>query len=185
VSALVDWLVRPLLAGEQHFPPEVRLGPQEFRLAGMEVTARASWEELLTPAPRFRELHLCLLSPTGQHAGRPFRKRLVLPDPALYFGGWLQRWNLCCERPLSPALLEVVREQVEVTACRGETQTLRLDAHAPFVGFVGQVSFELLQPESVAPEARTALAALARFSGYCGTGGDTMRGMGQTVAEVR
>jgi CRISPR/Cas system endoribonuclease Cas6 (RAMP superfamily) len=77
-------------------------------------------------------------------------------------------------------LLETVRIHVGISVCHGGTETVLLEAKRRFIGFVGAVTFCVLKPEVVTSEEKAALAALVRFSNYCGTGVETTRGMGQT-----
>jgi CRISPR/Cas system endoribonuclease Cas6 (RAMP superfamily) len=76
----------------------------------------------------------------------------------------------------------VVERQVSV-----DYDHLRLARHALFFdgartgaqGFIGMCCFTV-HPARVAPEHRTILAALARYSYYAGTGRKTTMGMGMT-----
>jgi CRISPR-associated endoribonuclease Cas6 len=179
-AVLADEIATPLMQGVKGSREEIRLGPQIFRLLSAEVVDAVSWQELLTPAPERDTWEFQLLTPTAHHAAGLFRKSIVLPDPENYFGSWMGRWNLCCEGKLDAALKERIAERVVVTACEGGTRAVRLDAGRTFIGFQGRVRFALLKPETAPAEAKTALTALARFASYCGTGVDTMRGMGQT-----
>jgi CRISPR/Cas system endoribonuclease Cas6 (RAMP superfamily) len=184
VSVLVDWMVAPLLEGARLGAAEIRLGPQAFRMGQPEVVAAARWEELLgRDAGGLAAFEFRVLSPTAHHVSglEPgIRKSVVLPSPELYFGSWLNRWNLCCEQKFTADVLTLVEQQVAVTHCAGSTQRVLLDGARPFLGFEGSVRFALLKPERVDLEGRMALAALARFADFCGTGVETMRGMGQT-----
>jgi len=181
VAVLSDDLIAPLLEGIERAGDTVRLGRQTYRLRDQEAVGAVTWEELLHAAPTAREFGFRLISPTAHHAPGELRKSVVLPSPELYFGSWLGRWNVCCPVKFDmEAIRTLVEQQVAVKMCEGGTRAVTLDQGRPFIGFQGEVRFTLLKPETVAPEARTALAALARFAAYCGTGVDTMRGMGQT-----
>lgn len=187
VGVLVDHLVMPLLAGATG-RSAVCLGEQEYKLCPVQVLEQVSWEGLMAAATQ-SEWEISLRSPTAHHPAGPVRRTVVLPEPALYFGSWLGRWNLCCESPIDPALLETVRIGVEVSACDGRTHTISLPRgrkigapHKPaqFTGFVGDVRFRAIPVAKVPVNALRSLTALARFATFCGTGVDTMRGMGET-----
>ena len=181
VAVLADSLIAPLLEGIAQAGETVRLGRHSYRLREQEAVGAITWEELLTPCPSAREFAFRMLSPTAHHAPGELRKSVVLPAPELYFGSWLGRWNVCCPIKFdTDAIRSLVEQQVAVKACEGGTRAVMLDQGRTFIGFQGEVRFTLLKPDTVAPEARSALATLARFAAYCGTGVDTMRGMGQT-----
>ncbi len=182
VVVLADWLVNPLLEGIETSPKEIRLGPQAFHLMRWEVSDSATWQDLLMPPPDdWRQFTFELVTPTAHHQRHPFRKSIVLPSPELYIGSWLERWNLCCEVKLdADALRRVVEERVAISAASGATRSVPLDPGRLFIGFEGQVRFALLEPKTFPEPERHALAALARFANFAGTGVETMRGMGQT-----
>jgi hypothetical protein len=182
VALLADWAGAALKAGLPAAGTELRLGGQRFEFDGWESVAGWGWRSLAATAP-FLEASFRLLSPTAHHLSGPIRKSAVLPDPALYFGSWLNRWNLYAppEMRLGHGLLELVRERVAVAACAGQTESVPLDEGRVFTGFVGEVQFRLLKAAGVPDGGRRALGALARFAEYAGTGVETMRGMGQTV----
>ena len=181
VAVLADSLLAPLLEGIERAGETVRLGHQTYSLREWHPFGAVTWEELLTPRPMAREFGFRIVSPTAHHAPGELRKSVVLPSPELYFGSWLGRWNVCCPTKFDMEVLRtLIEQQVAVNMCEGGTRAVTLDQGRPFIGFQGTVRFTLLKPKTVAPEARSALATLARFAAYCGTGVDTMRGMGQT-----
>jgi len=187
VGVLVDHLLVPLLAGAAR-ASVVCLGEQQYRLCPAQVIEHDSWEGMMSGDPR-TEWQFELRSPTAHHPAGPVRRTVVLPEPALYFGSWLGRWNLCSVNMLDPALLEIVRTGVEVASCDGRTHTIGLPRghkigtpHKPaqFTGFVGSVRFRAIPAAKLPADSLRVLTALARFSTFCGTGVDTMRGMGET-----
>jgi CRISPR/Cas system endoribonuclease Cas6 (RAMP superfamily) len=180
VAVLADPFVAPICEGADRYGTDLRLGPQLFRRVSMEKRGEVSWERLLRSREPLLAMSVRLVTPTAHHAPGPYRKAVVLPAPETYFGSWFDRWNLCSPCPFPESLLETVRMNVGISACRGQTETVLLDARRRFIGFVGEVTFRLLKPEMAAPEEKVALAALARFSNYCATGVETVRGMGQT-----
>jgi CRISPR-associated endoribonuclease Cas6 len=182
VVLLADSLIAPFLEGIESAGETVRLGNQTYSLREWHSFGAVTWEELLSPCPTARDFGFRMASPTAHHAPGELRKSVVLPSPELYFGSWMGRWNVCCPAKFdTEALRSLIEQQVAVKMCEGGTRAITLDQGRPFIGFQGTVRFTLLKPETVAPEYRTALAALARFAAYCGTGVDTMRGMGQTT----
>jgi CRISPR/Cas system endoribonuclease Cas6 (RAMP superfamily) len=202
----------------------VRLGSDEFRLAGYEETARASWEKLCRPDPGWQAVRLELATPTGFHEPGEWDMRVPLPTSRRFFGSWLRQWNLNAPEAWRLAegerLLDLVETRVGVSGCRGQTVRVNLTTGEcrafgergeggheggaeVFLGFAGEVEFRLLEWrrmnrdereaaaaagktgrrmfEPVTDEERSSLARLARFSYFCGTGGETQRGMGVTL----
>jgi CRISPR-associated endoribonuclease Cas6 len=182
VGALPDQLGPAIQEGAARYGRDLRLGPQRFRVVDLEISEQVSWEQLLESSCGASGLSVQLVTPTAHHAPGPYRKAVVLPAPETYFGSWFNRWNLCCPVPFPESLIETVREQVAIGACRGQTKMVQIDDVRRFIGFVGEVTFRVLKPELMPPEQKAALAALVRFSNYCGTGVETTRGMGQTRA---
>ncbi len=181
LSVLVDGLYAPILEGQAAQEDIFHLGNFAYRVCEREVHHLQTYEEIVEGVrPDAKEFRLRLCTPTAHHRGSEIRKAVVLPDPELYFGSWWTRWNLCSELQISEAVLAVVARQVAVSYCQGGTQTANIDEGRNFAGFVGEVTFVLLKPNTIDPEIRQALAALGRFAEYCGTGVDTMRGMGET-----
>ena len=182
LSVLADWLLEPLLNGVEKRKNTLYLGRQAVRLASIQTVAETTWEDFFVPPyGEIAEFYISLLSPTAHHASGAYRKSVVLPSPELYFGSWFSRWNLCCELQMPESALEAVSAQVAVAYCSGATQPVSIDRKRPFIGFVGEVRFTILKPEELADNIKRCLLALARFSNFCGTGVETIRGMGQTV----
>jgi CRISPR-associated endoribonuclease Cas6 len=175
---LEDFLTGSLGEGEA----EIILGRATYKLIRWETVASASWGSLLRiPQVPCTEFNFRLLTPTAHHRQGRLRKSIVLPSPELYFGSWFNRWNLCSPTPMPDELLRVVDDRMVVSACAGSTQSVPQDRGRVFIGFVGAVRFALLSPDCVPLEFQQMLLALARFASFCGTGVDTMRGMGQTL----
>lgn len=183
ISILVDEIASLILAGSQQQEQCIRLGNQHFKINSVELDTVKSWDNLLDPMTAlFSYYNICLLSPTAHHASGLYRKTIVLPSPELYFGSWFGRWNLYCpcKYRFDPKLLEVIEGQVVISACAGSTQSVKVDEQRVFIGFQGDVRFTLIKAAMIPDEQRIALTALVRFSNFCGTGVETMRGMGQT-----
>ena len=192
VSLLDDRLIAPLqeAAAQER---EIRLGRQRFTLASPpERRADVAWEELIPHEVRQRPCMMVrLLTPTAHHAAGPHRKAVLAPSPETYFKGWLNRWNLCAGRwgcapfAIDESVAAAIDSHVVIAAFSGRTEIVRdLDPGRHFVGFVGEVSFEILKPQTVSHGLRASLEALCRLAAYSGTGIETMRGMGQTKARI-
>lgn len=131
---------------------------------------------------------------SGKRPGgeRDARKTLPWPDPDRCFFHWLSKWRLYSEAPLREDLPRWVNRHVGVSAYEGRTVRPELREEGkgaaglkrPFIGFIGQVEFSLLRVKEVPEEVKRELWALARFATYCGTGVDTIRGMGQTIGPL-
>lgn len=189
VSVLADWLVPVLLEGARQDGPRLQLGPYPFQRGGHgERVAKADWEELYSaPLPREALWRVALWTPTAHHPAGGLRRPVILPTPANYFGSWQSRWELCCELPLAAGLRSVVLDHMIVASCAGQTREVHLQDRAGgggadrlFCGFVGEVTFQVLPPGDQDRDVLRSLHALARLSPFCGTGVETMRGMGQT-----
>jgi CRISPR-associated endoribonuclease Cas6 len=133
-----------------------------------------------------------MLTPTATHVSsegrgdKPPRKTNPLPEPDCYFTYWLRKWNYYAPPELkldTSAVTNMIRRNLAISKFRGGTQSEWLweeKRRRPFIGFVGEVRFEVLKPKEVGQEGLSVLAALARFADFSGTGVETTRGMGQT-----
>jgi len=191
VSLLDDRLVGPVteVAAREG---KLRLGQEPYTLVGVQVREEVTWEELLPTEvrarPRFR---VRLLTPTAQHVPGPHRKVAVVPSAENYFASWLNRWKLCAGQwecapfAVDESVLGAVESNVVIAGFKGGTEVVRnLDARRQFLGFVGEVEFEVLRPQSLSHGVRASLEALGWLANYCGTGVETMRGMGQTEVRI-
>lgn len=203
VSTLLDGARRPttcLTAGQSHYirltafepalahvlarhflletPAPMRLGESDINLVAVSLDNGApgggwnTYSQLLSlPAPA--RLTLAFDSATTL---RQKGHNLPLPDPAGLFNGYLSKWNAFSPLPLSP---DVVNSAVDAGALlltwhdiRSAVVRLR---GTPQIGFTGLAQFRL-KPGAFT----TALAALARFAPYCGSGYHSTQGMGRT-----
>ncbi|HSV72143.1 MAG TPA: CRISPR system precrRNA processing endoribonuclease RAMP protein Cas6 [Chthonomonadales bacterium] len=181
IGCAADWAAEAIMAGLPPKGARIDLGRDEFRFEGAQAVRRASYAEMLDAGPEGHTIHLRLTTPTAHHASGPTRRTIVVPDPTLYAGSWLRRWNLFAGTPFSAALLEAVAERVVVGAFSGGTHAVALDRRRVFLGFVGHAHLVILPTGNDGPDPLpSALWALARLAEYCGTGVDTMRGMGRT-----
>jgi len=191
--SLLDDRLAPLLEQAAAQESEIRLGRQRFTLASPpERRAGVAWEELIPPQVCQRpSMVVRLLTPTAHHAAGPHRKVVLAPCPEMYFKGWLNRWNLCAGRwgcapfAIDESVAAAIDSHVVIAAFSGRSEIVRnLDPGRHFVGFVGEVSFEILKPETLSHGMRVSLEALCRLAAYSGTGIETMRGMGQTQVRI-
>jgi CRISPR/Cas system endoribonuclease Cas6 (RAMP superfamily) len=112
------------------------------------------------------------------------RKTLPWPDPDRCFYQWWSKWPLYAEEPVRGDLPLWVNRHVGVSGHEGRTKRVNLAEEGKFsrvfIGYVGTAEFSLLGGREVPEEVKRDIWTLARFSTYCGTGLDTLRGMGQT-----
>ena len=181
VSLLADWLSSPVLDGLSDSSQMIRLGREGYVITGWNVVRQANWESLLDCGNRPRDFAFRILTPTAHHTPGIVRKSIVAPSPELYFGSWLNRWNLCCVQAMPDEIADVVAGHLALSSFCGKTEAVRLEKDRTFIGFVGSVRFSVLAAQTLSADAIRYLQALARFADFCGTGVDTSRGMGQTV----
>ena len=181
IGVLADEIGSLLLEGARKCGAEIKLGRQSFTRRKLELFDEVSWPELLPRhAPQKTEIAIQLLTPTAHHQAGPYRKAVPVPQPENYFASWLCRWNRFSPTAIDTAILKTVERAVAVKAFCGRAEMVPLDRGRCFIGFVGEVTFQILKPEKLAVWERCALWALARSASYCGTGVETVRGMGQT-----
>jgi len=192
-ASLLDDRLAPLLQEAAAQEGEMWLGRQRFELASPpERRADIAWEELISHEVCERPCMMVrLLTPTAHHAAGPCRKAVLAPSPETYFKGWLNRWNLCAGRwgcapfAIDESVAAAIDSHVVIAAFSGGTEIVRdLDPGRHFVGFVGEVSFEILKPRTLSHGLRASLEGLCRLGHYSGTGIETMRGMGQTKVRI-
>lgn len=179
IGCVADEVVDPLMRGLRRIGPALALGRTPYELSRVEISRRIAFDELAS-SPNGRTIRLRLLTPTAHHAPGLVRRSVVVPDPVLYFGSWLRRWNLYAPEPFAEMLMDAVATQIGIRGFQGGTQMLTLDRGRVFIGFTGTVEFAILDGPIDVTELAAAAWALARLAEYCGTGVETMRGMGQT-----
>lgn len=184
VSALADDLIEPLMAGLPSVGASVRLGRTGYLVRDVGIVETRGFEEMAEATNPQPVIRLRIITPTAHHAAGAVRRSIVVPDPRLYIGSWLGRWNLFADAPYDLELLEAVADSVVVSAFAGRTRAERLDGRRIFIGFVGSVEFRVLDCGRPIEPIAAAVWSLARFAEFSGTGVETMRGMGQTrIAE--
>ncbi len=190
LSLLDDELVNVIYDGFEKSGTTVRLGDDAFEITGIPAIVKTEqWEELMAQAIHNSQTQWSfdMLTPTATSGKPGFDKQCPTPSPEAYFSSWLHRWCHCAPEPYnylfdSLELRDFVETGVAVSFFNGRTESVKVYKKmrfCPFIGFVGSVGFRVLNGvrdiEKIA-----ALTALARLAPYCGTGKETMRGMGQT-----
>jgi CRISPR-associated endoribonuclease Cas6 len=168
--------------------PVLRLGRAVLLIKEILVTPGShpwagytSWARLAGEARAADEVTLDFCSPTAFGFGqkRWGKKAVVLPDPELVLGSLARSWNSLSPPPLGvdrDALRAYAQEHVVVKRMEGlRTQMLRF-RRAPQVGFVGRVTYGLMENDA---EMRCTVNALAELAFYSGVGMKTAMGMGQ------
>ncbi len=181
VSTLDDECLDPITYRLRPEKAPLVLGDAGFPIIECGLLCSLDWQEAMTPSGEMTQFDFLLKSPT-QHRQAAGKKRrcIYTPDPRLYFMSWLRRWNAFSDVKFPAETIDECLGELSVTRFRGGTEKVNWDIPRPFVGFVGSVSFGILDPRAVPAEVKVALLALARISPYCGTGCETMWGMGQT-----
>jgi CRISPR-associated endoribonuclease Cas6 len=180
VSVTADPVIEPLLTGLPRTGAPIVLGRCRYTLRDARVVRAATFDEMCAEPPPGHSIRIRLLTPTAHHQPGTLRRSIVVPDPRLYLGSWLGRWNLFANMPFDAEFLEAAAESVVVSAFEGRTRAAPLDGRRVFLGFVGMVEFRALDGGRPAAPIAAAMWALARFAEFGGTGIETMRGMGQT-----
>jgi len=168
--------------------PILRLGRAQLLIKEIRVTPGShpwagytSWAQLASDARPEPEIALEFISPTAFGFGQKEwgKKVVVLPQPEHVFGSLVRSWNGIAPPPLHvdrQGLQAYVAEHVVIKRLHGlETRMLRF-RRSPQVGFVGRVTYGLMEPDD---EAQCQLHALAGLAFYTGVGMKTTMGMGQ------
>ena len=181
IGALADGAADILRQGIERYGPTIGLGPQQYQLEQVSVEDEVSWAELAQTAPVSSAYQVRLLSPTRATEPEAPRKAAPPPCPEGYLAS-IAQWNRGSPDgvfALDESVVTFAAEAVQLAACQVRVESLR-HFGGVFVGYVGEVTFEVLEPRRIGPAYLHALAALARFANYCGTGKGTAAGMGQT-----
>ena len=148
-----------------------------------------TWEEIMAQAIHNPQTQWAfeMLTPTATSGKPGYDKQCPTPAPETYFASWLHRWRHCAPPPYNELFDELdihdfLDTGVAVSFFSGKTEIVKIykkKRFCPFIGFVGSTGFRVLNGVNDR-EKVAALNALARLAPYCGTGKETMRGMGQT-----
>ena len=127
-----------------------------------------------------RQWQVEFTTPTTFNTGRTTEGRdhhLPFPLPESLLKSWLRRWQAFAPIALpEEELLDWVRSNLAVSAYRLHTLPVREAGHLR-MGCVGCLTLRALD---MPPYLRAAVDLLAAYSFYCGSGGHTAQGMGQT-----
>jgi CRISPR-associated endoribonuclease Cas6 len=127
-----------------------------------------------------RQWRLEFVTPTTFNTGRTTEGRdhhLPFPLPESLLKSWLRRWQAFAPLALpEEELLGWVRSNLAVSAYHLHTLPVREGEHLR-LGCVGSLTLRALD---MPPYLRAAVDLLAAYSFYCGSGGHTAQGMGQT-----
>jgi CRISPR-associated endoribonuclease Cas6 len=178
VTLLQDTLFDALWSGVQAVG-EIDLKGRTWPVRWPDATIkRLSYEHLVTGVRPAREFTVRFLSATTFRAGE---MNIPLPEPQAVFHSWLSRWNdfASPRRRISTELMDVVRACVAISAHRLHTKWHDL-GHSQIVGFVGQVTYDIIDARKLDQALVGQLNVLADYAQFCGTGRKTTYGMGQT-----
>ena len=181
ISLLDDRLIATLLEGVALCGNTVKLGSHELFLEHPPLVAESvSWAMLVDPAGHpVRRWSLRFVTPTAFHrAGQRARRPEYRPLPQLAIQGWLDSWNRFAPSPLPGDFADAVAPYVSLCIHRGVTEQRNLDRRRCFIGFVGDITYAC--GDQVSDPDVMMLDCLVRYSRWCGTGVDTVRGMGVT-----
>lgn len=149
---------------------------------GWLTREQATYAQLAAAARPATQIDFEFLTPTSFRAGK---LHYPLPEPRSIFRSLLARWNAFAPGPLlmdDEHLIQVVEQHVCVRRLDIRTQLIDFGKgnRGKQVGFIGQVSLQIVQPGLVLPEDILRLNALADYAYFCGVGHKTTHGMGQT-----
>jgi hypothetical protein len=155
---------------------QVRLGPATCTVS--DVAFRSASHHELARVPLIDGVRLRLLSAAYFSSGGA---HVAEPDPRLIAGSWRRRWNASLpkdhELAVDAALWRDIHLALHVTGSGLHAETRDNGYHLQ-PGLIGTATMRL---EREAPAAvRLALAALARFAEFCGTGAQVTHGFGAT-----
>ena len=130
----------------------VALGP-------LSLVEAMSWGELQSSAVPVQQFTVHFLSPYFSRKGN---SQLPLPLPGSVVGSLERHW--AAHAPVLATVLS--RDQVELVIAhlRGETAQVQLD-HDRWIGFVGEVRYEVARGGSSARQSLGTLLSAARFTG--------------------
>lgn len=142
------------------------------------LITRQSYDYLLTNVRPSSNIQVRFVSSTTFRQGD---LDLPLPEPTPVFQSWLSHWNdfAPAQRRMSTDLMEIVHACVGICSHRVRTEWHDL-GYSQIVGFVGEVSYAIVDAKRLDQELVWQLNVLADYAEFCGTGRKTTHGMGQT-----
>lgn len=105
-----------------------------------------------------------------------------LPDPALVFYHYLNGWDSFAPRDLQVNLnvVDALAAHLILTEHQLETRPVRFETRGSRIGFLGKVTYKMMDWEKLGVDFLATVQTLACFSEFCGSGDFTERGLGQT-----
>jgi len=175
-----------LLAVEKRPPEYVELDRIKFRILNITSdsgqhpwAAKSSYAALYCQYrekenEQARQAAMDFVSPTAFHSNG---KTVLFPTPALVFGGLLNTWNEY-HQPLFPVedVRALVEEHVGVSRYALSTRSFLAKAQHRELGFQGQITYQLMLPDS---RIDWLFHLLAHYAFYAGVGYQTTTGLGQ------
>ncbi len=161
---------------------EILSNPQSHPLAGFQALDNlfSHWQTINPIPNQHHTIHLTFRSPTAFSLRGPeqrHRNMHILPDPALLFGELAGYWDRLTGHETQDAIREFAAVHVVVARHKIETHMFQY-TNGKQVGFTGDVSFQILEPD---PEFIRHLNLLADLAFYTGIGSKTTMGMGQVM----
>ncbi len=161
---------------------EILSNPQSHPLAGYHTLERlfTHWQTIKPDPRQHHTIHLNFRSPTAfslRGYEQRHRHMHILPDPALIFGELAGYWDRLTGQDTQDAIREFSAVHVVVARHKIETHMFQY-TNGKQVGFTGDVSFQILEPDT---EFIKQLNLLADLAFYTGLGTKTTQGMGQVM----
>jgi len=196
IAVLLDGMGQMLLQGLAEHGPDMRLGHEIYHRQDIRLGDSATIDEFQHLSGSVTQLLLDFLTPTTHHdtlmldpiLNRKTKSSYPLPDPARTVTSWFHKWNCLMGRTGSPPIPDTFLDQLPylvLARMHGETQDIRLGDWQRLIGFTGSAVFEVLAPDRMPAHFTSTLRLLSAFANYCGTGVETLRGMGQTRVWIR
>ena len=137
------------------------------------TTYEALWHEAITATAPASKFSLEIASPT---AFRSDAITMTLPQPDLFFGSLVDRWNSLSPLPVDVAVRQWCRAWVEASRFDLETVLFEAKKRVKLVGAIGTITYSVRDPDI---DGARLLHMLTNFAFYSGVGMKTSMGMGQ------
>jgi len=177
ITWMDDTLVEPFWQGLADAPPpDLCRRPVQFVMAAARRQV-VPYDTLAQTRPALG-FQVDFRTPTS------FKKRYYhhpLPTPYYCFNSWWGRWQAFAPAALAidTAVTDRVGAHLVISHFDLHSEVLQ-DGQRLLLGGVGKITFRLIQTERISARWRQAIAVLAAFAPYCGTGHKTAQGMGVT-----
>lgn len=161
---------------------EILSTPHSHPLAGYSTLEHLynHWQQINPQHHQHHTIHLNFRSPTAfslRGLQQRHRHMHILPDPALVFGELAGYWDRLTGYDTQDEVRDFAAPHVVVTRHKIETHMFQY-TNSKQVGFTGDVSFQILEPDPVFIRHLNLLADLVF---YTGIGSKTTMGMGQVM----